>query len=253
MIVDVSDTKEELARTAARLGAEQIRAAIDARGAANIILATGASQIAVLERLVREPDISWSKVTAFHLDEYLDLPATHAASFRGYMKTRFVEQVENLREFVYVEGDADDTAGEVARISQKIAALQIDVAFVGIGENGHLAFNDPPADFDTVDPFIVVDLDEKCRTQQVNEGWFQSLADVPTRAISMSIAEILRSKTIICSVPDERKAEVVKETLEGPITNLCPASILRKHPATHLLLDANSAALTSRDHLMDNP
>jgi len=167
------------------------------------------------------------------------------------MKMRFVEQVKNLREFVYVEGDVEDTVGEIKRISQKIAAVEIDVAFVGIGENGHLAFNDPPADFETVDPFIVVDLDEKCRTQQVNEGWFESFADVPSRAISMSIAEIMRSKSIICSAPDERKAAIVKETLEGPITNMCPASILRTHPATRLLLDADSAALINHDQSME--
>lgn len=242
MIVDISETTDELAQKAARLGAEQIRQAIAERGAAYVILATGASQFAVLDRLVAEPDIDWSKVTAFHLDEYLDLPETHDASFRLYLKSRFVDRVDNLGEFVFVEGDADDTAAEIARVSGRIAAHDIDVAFIGIGENGHLAFNDPPADFDTTEPYIVVDLDEQCRSQQFNEGWFPTLADVPTRAISMSIGQILKSKTIVCSVPETRKAAAVKNALEGPVTNLCPASILQNHDAAYVLLDHQSAA-----------
>ncbi len=243
MITDISNTPDELARKAARLGAVQIRAAIEARDAAYIILATGASQFAVLDHLVREPDISWSKVTAFHLDEYLDLPETHEASFRRYLKARFVDQVKDLREFVFVEGDAEDTAGEIARVSDRIAAQDIDVAFIGIGENGHLAFNDPPADFDTAEPYIIVELDDQCRSQQFNEGWFPSLDQVPSRAISMSISQIMKSMTIVCSVPDERKAVAVKNALEGPVTNLCPASILQTHAAAQLLLDAQSASL----------
>ncbi len=243
MITDISKTSDELAQKAAHLGAAQIRAAIAARGAAHIILATGASQFAVLDCLVREPDISWAKVTAFHLDEYLDLPETHEASFRRYLKARFVDRVNGLREFVFIEGDAEDTANEIARVSGRIAAQDIDVAFIGIGENGHLAFNDPPADFDTAEPYVIVDLDDQCRSQQFNEGWFPSLAQVPSRAISMSIAQIMKSKTIVCSVPDDRKAAAVRDALEGPVTNLCPASILQTHAAAHVLLDAQSAAL----------
>lgn len=247
MIVDISQTPDELARKAARLGAERLRAAIAERDAAHIILATGASQFAVLACLVDEPDIPWSKVTAFHLDEYLGLPATHAASFRRYLKARFVDLVKDLGEFVFIEGDAADTAAEIARVSGRISAQDIDVAFIGIGENGHLAFNDPPADFATADPYIVVELDHQCRLQQFNEGWFPALDQVPSRAISMSIAQILKSKTIVCSVPDERKAAAVKNALEGPVSNLCPASILQTHGAAHVLLDAHSAGRLSRD------
>ena len=242
MIVDTSQTPDELARKAARLGAARMRAAIAAQDAAHIILATGASQFAVLACLVDEPDILWPKVTAFHLDEYLDLPATHDASFRRYLKSRFVDKIKDLGEFVFIEGDADKTGREIARVSARISAQDIDVAFIGIGENGHLAFNDPPADFDTTDPYIVVELDHQCRLQQFNEGWFPELAQVPSRAISMSIAQILKSKTIVCSVPDARKAAAVKHALQGPVTNLCPASILQTHAAAHVLLDALSAA-----------
>ncbi|MHA1571905.1 MAG: 6-phosphogluconolactonase [Alphaproteobacteria bacterium] len=187
MIIDLSDSPGELGQKAARQGAAEIRQAIAERGEARIILATGASQFDVIEALVAEPDIAWSKVTAFHLDEYLDLPEAHKASFRGYLKTRFVAKIDNLGQFFFIEGDAADTGAEIGRVSEAILRSGIDVAFIGIGENGHLAFNDPPADFDTKEPFIVVEMDEKCRLQQANEGWFSDISEVPSRAISMSI------------------------------------------------------------------
>lgn len=249
MNIDLSNNSKELGQKAARLGAAQIRQAIAQRGEAYIILATGASQFEVLDALVGEPDISWSKVTAFHLDEYLELPETHKASFRGYLKERFVAKVDGLGSFVFIEGDRGDTDGEIARVSAEITKNDIDVAFIGIGENGHLAFNDPPADFETTDPYIVVDLDEKCRLQQANEGWFSDLSEVPRRAISMSVHQILASRTIICAVPDARKAAAVKGALEGPVTNLCPASILQNHGGTTVLLDRDSASALDQERL----
>jgi len=215
MIVDLSNSVSELAQKAASLGANEIRSAIDARNEAFIILATGASQLETLTCLIEEPDIDWSKVTAFHLDEYIAMPVTHKASFRRYLTTRFVDKVPTLGSMVLIEGDADDPGGEIARVSAIISAITIDVGFIGIGENSHLAFNDPPADFETEDPFIIVDLDEKCRQQQFGEGWFPSLADVPLQAISMSVREILRARTLVCAVPDERKAEAVKCAIEA--------------------------------------
>ncbi len=249
MKIDLSDSPGELGMKAARQGAGEIRRAISARGEARIILATGASQFDVIAALVAAPDVAWSKVTVFHLDEYLDLPEAHKASFRGYLKTRFAAKIDDLGAFIFIEGDAEDTAGEVARVNKAIGLGDIDVAFIGIGENGHLAFNDPPADFDTKEPYIVVELDEQCRRQQANEGWFAELSEVPRRAISMSIQQILAAKTIICAVPDGRKAGAVQAALEGPVTNLCPASILQTHGQTRLYLDRQSAAKLDQGRL----
>ncbi len=235
--------KRALGQTAARDGAELIRQAIAQRGQANIIVATGASQFEMLEALVETQGLAWNKVTAFHLDEYIGLPITHPASFRLYLWKRFVSRLPlPLAAFHYIDGQ-DDPAAECRRLGERIAAHPIDVAFVGIGENGHLAFNDPPADWQTVQPYLVVNLDEACRRQQLGEGWFKTLADVPTRAISMSCRQILKSGAIICSVPDQRKAQAVKKTVEGPATPLVPASILQQHPQTALYLDRVSASL----------
>lgn len=208
-----------------------------------MILATGASQLETLDALIAAPDIDWSRVTVFHLDEYIGMPDTHRASFRGYLKTRFIDKVGPLKAFVPVNGDASDLEAELDRISKIISEVVIDVAFIGIGENGHLAFNDPPADFETTKPYIVVQLDEACRRQQSGEGWFADFSEVPTQAISMSVREILRSRTLVCAVPDARKAEAVRNALEGPVSNSCPASILRTHDDTYLFLDPESARL----------
>ncbi len=212
MEIIISDTKKELGKKAARKGAELIRKAISERGKANIIVATGASQFEMLKELVKE-DINWSKVTGFHLDEYIGISLTHPASFRKYLKERFVDIV-SLKEFHYVNGDIDP-AGECTRLGELISKQPIDVAFIGIGENGHLAFNDPPADFETEEPYLVVTLDEICRRQQLGEGWFPAFEDVPKKAISMSIKQIMKSKAIICSVPDARKAKAVKGAVGG--------------------------------------
>lgn len=239
----VCATKEELGARAADHGAEAIRRALSERGGANIIVATGASQFEMLASLTKQWGIDWSCVTAFHLDEYIGMPMTHPASFRKYLKERFVDQLpQRLAAFHYIDGEADPAA-ECQRLGKLIEQCPIDVAFIGIGENGHLAFNDPPADFDTEDPYLVVELDEACRRQQLGEGWFPTLDDVPRRAISMSIRRILRSETIVCSVPDRRKAEAVRAALEGPVTPMVPASILQQHPRAAVFLDRESASL----------
>jgi glucosamine-6-phosphate deaminase len=240
MKISIFKTKEEMGREAAAEGTAFIRKAIEQRGSANIILATGASQFEMLTALVKK-NVDWSKVTGFHLDEYIGLPETHPASFRKYLKERFVEKVP-IRAFHFINGE-NEPAMECQRVGKIIRQHPIDVAFVGIGENGHLAFTDPPADFETDEPYIVVTLDEACRRQQLDEGWFKTLDEVPDQAISMSIRQILKSKSIICTVPDLRKAEAVKKVVEGKVTPDVPASILQQHPQAMLYLDEKSAAL----------
>ncbi len=239
MEIIISKNKEELGAKAAEQGAKLINEAIARNGEANVIVATGASQFEMLNELVKQ-DVNWSKVTAFHLDEYIDLPVTHPASFRKYLKERFVGKVK-IKEFHYVNGE-NDPQKECDRLGEIIKGHPIDVAFIGIGENSHLAFNDPPADFDVEDPYIVVELDEACKKQQMGEGWFATINDVPKRAISMSIKQIMKSKNIICSVPDERKAWAVQQAVKGEVTNKIPASILQTHPHTWLFLDEGSAS-----------
>ena len=240
MEIVISESREELAKKAAKKGAELIRAAIKARGEANIIVPAGASQFEMLAALVKE-DLNWSVVTAFHLDEYIGLPITHPASFRKYLKERFADKVIP-RVFNYVNGEIDPE-GECRRLGKLISKYSIDVAFVGIGENSHLAFNDPPADFDTDEAYIVVNLDEACRKQQLGEGWFPTFDDVPKQAISVSIKQIMKAKAIVCTVPDLRKADAVKKAVKGPVTNMAPSSIMQKHAATWLYLDKESASL----------
>lgn len=242
MDVSVHTDGAALGAAAAAEGAAAINAAISEKGSAVVIVATGASQFEMLSALV-EKDIDWSKVTAFHLDEYIGLPIDHPASFRGYLMERFVARVPALGEFVPVDGDAADIAAELARLNARLGPLDVDVCFAGIGENCHLAFNDPPADFSVEDPYIVVTLDEACRRQQLGEGWFPDLDAVPAKAISMSITEIMKAKKIILSVPDARKAPAVRDAVDGQVSNLHPASILQQHRATTLHLDPQSAAL----------
>lgn len=244
MKVVKSQTKQELGKKAAAEGAKHIAEAITRNGKANIIVATGASQFEILEHLIQYKDIPWDKVTGFHLDEYVGLPITHPASFRKYLWERFVSKLPlPLAGFHYVNGDAPDPHAECQRLGAIIAKHPIDVAFVGIGENGHLAFNDPPADFKTDQAYLVVNLDTACRKQQMGEGWFKTINDVPARAISMSCRQIMKSGVIITSVPDQRKAEAVKKSVEGPVTPEAPASIMQQHKAAYLYLDAASASL----------
>jgi glucosamine-6-phosphate deaminase len=230
-----------MSRAAARQAAQSLRAAIAARGGARIIAATGASQFEFLGALTQAPGIDWKRVEMFHLDEYVGLPGTHPASFRRYLLERLVNKTGMAR---YHLLDAEDDAENVAdRVGRELMRAPVDVAFVGIGENGHLAFNDPPADFETERPYLIVTLDEACRRQQVGEGWFASIADVPSRAVSMSVRQILKSREIICVVPDARKAEAVRACFEGNLSPMAPASILRTHENTVVYLDRDSAAL----------
>lgn len=240
MQIEILNSPLELGQSAGGHAADCIRKAIEEKDEANIILATGTSQFETLNQLIVEKNIDWSKVTMFHLDEYIGLPETHPASFRRYLKERFLAKMPPLRAVHLINGETNPE-GECIWLGDLITQYPIDMALVGIGENGHLAFNDPPADFDTEEPYIIVDLDEACRKQQYGEGWFKSVEDVPRQAISMSIRQILKSKQIICSVPDERKAEAVRNTLEKPVSNLCPASILQAHENCTLYLDKDSA------------
>ena len=243
MKVYIGKDKFDMAQKAADMAADKIRAAIAARGEARIIVATGASQFEFLEALVKEPGIDWTKVTGFHLDEYVGIPVTHKASFRGYMRERFVAKTpQPMKVFNEVNGEAADQEAEISRLEALLRVAPIDVACVGIGENGHLAFNDPPADFDTNRAYLVVPLDQKCRMQQVGEGWFPTFDDVPTHAFSMSIKQIMWSKSIVCTCPDTRKADAVKGAVEGPVTNMLPSSILQMHPDCGMFLDPDSAA-----------
>lgn len=237
--------RDAMGRWVAEHAAADLRRAISDSGSANIVVATGASQFEVLSHFVQQPDIDWSVVHGFHLDEYVGLSSDHGASFCRYLKERFVDHV-NMADFQYLRGDEDPSA-TIGRVGDLIAKTRIDLALVGIGENGHLAFNDPPADFETQDPYIIVELDEPCRMQQVGEGWFDSLDDVPTHAISMTVRQILKAGKIYCSVPDERKAAAVRATLEGSITPDVPASILREHDAATLIIDQAAASQLSPD------
>ena len=243
MKITVTEDPIVLGRIAGREAARLIKQTIAQNGVANIILATGTSQFETLRQLLQE-GIDWSKVVMFHLDEYIGLPETHPASFRKYLKERFLAHVPGLKAYHLVDGEADP-ATECDRLGGIIKQHPIDVALVGIGENGHLGFNDPPADFETEAAFIVVRLDEDCRKQQLGEGWFATLADVPQDAITMSIKQVVKSKRIICSVPDSRKAIAIKNCLEGPVGNLHPASILQLHADCVCFLDKASAALLS--------
>lgn len=243
MNVIVAKSKRELGRQAAAHGAGLLRAALKKRRAANIIVATGASQFEMLSNLVKQPGIPWDRVTGFHLDEYVGLPITHSASFRKYLWERFVSKLPlPLAAFHYVNAERNPQA-ECDRLGKIIAKHPIDVAFVGIGENAHVAFNDPPADFRTKRPYLVVELDEACRRQQLGERWFSSLREVPRRAISMSPAQIMKSAAIVCTVPDARKARAVKASLEGGVTPDVPASILQRHRNCTMFLDRASASL----------
>jgi len=239
----VESDKKALGKAAALLGSEAIRSAIDSRGVANIVIATGASQFEMLAALVQQADVDWSRVTAFHLDEYIGMPDSHPASFRRYLKERFISHLPSLRQFHLVNGDAPELAAELDRINALITQHPIDIIFAGIGENAHLAFNDPPADFDATEPFRVVTLEERCRKQQFGEGWFPTLDDVPHQAISMTIPQIMKSRIIVLAVPDRRKAEAVRDTLKGTVSPMVPASILHRHPACHLFLEPESAML----------
>ncbi len=241
MIVKVVDDAMAMGKAAGAQAALAIREAMRARGKARIVAATGASQFHFLEALTAAPGIDWKRVEFFHLDEYIGLPMTHPASFCKFLRERLIDKT-GITEYHLLDGAADP-AQVIRATSLAIAAAPIDIAFAGIGENGHIAFNDPPADFETEEPYLIVNLDEACRKQQVGEGWFTDLAAVPQRAISMSVRQVLRAREIVAVVPDARKAEAVRACFDGPISPMAPASILRTHPNATIYLDKQSSAL----------
>jgi len=246
MILQLSKDANSLAEASARHAARTIQKATKDHGRARIVVATGASQFPFLNALTQIQGIDWNEVEAFHLDEYVGMPMTHPASFRKMLVERLVEKT-GIRKYHLVEGDASDVSAVMRKLGSELNSAPIDVAFIGIGENGHIAFNDPPADFETEDPYILVGLDETCRRQQVGEGWFQDLSQVPTRAMSMSPRQIMKAREIVSVVPDKRKAQAVKLCLEGAISPMAPASLLRQHPNVTVYLDHDSASLLSGD------
>ena len=242
MKIHVDSTAEQMGNRAAQETARRIRAAVQANGVCRILLSTGASQFEMLDALTKMEDIPWNQVVMFHLDEYVGMPMTHPASFRKYLKERFIDKVHPGAYF-FVNGEGD-IQKNIETLTQEIRKAPIDVALVGIGENGHIAFNDPPADFETHEAYIVVNLDERCKKQQLGEGWFATMADVPNQAISMTVYQIMQSKAILSVVPGLRKAQAIQNTLEAPqVTNRIPATKLREHSDWELFLDSDSASL----------
>ncbi|MBR4941363.1 MAG: 6-phosphogluconolactonase [Clostridia bacterium] len=243
MKLSISENNKELGKAAAADVAARIREAIALRGEARVVLSTGASQFDMFEALVTE-DVDWSKVDMFHLDEYIALPITHKASFRKYLQERFVDRV-NLRSVNYVDTEGDINEA-IAAISAKLLEKPIDIGLIGIGENGHIAFNDPPADFGTEACYIVVDLDDNCKRQQVREGWFPTIDDVPKQAVSMTVHRIMMCRSVISVVPHQVKANAIAKTLSTPVCPEVPATMLKMHPDWSLYLDRNSASLIEK-------
>jgi len=243
VIVRVFDDKISLGAAAAEQAATTMRQAIFDGRRARIIVATGTSQLDFLDALTKAKNIDWQRVEMFHLDEYVGLPITHPASFRKYLLERLILKT-GITHYDLLDGSGD-LSEVVRRVGEILQSAPVDIAFAGIGENGHLAFNDPPADFQAEEPYLIVNLDEACRRQQVDEGWFADLSEVPLRAISMSVRQILKAKGIISVVPDARKALAVKRCVEGEISPMAPASILRTHPNATIYLDRDSAGLLS--------
>src|SRR5215831_13022165 len=216
MLIRVFNDREALGHTAAEHAAEVIRQAIAAQGFARIIAATAASRREFLAALTSAPGIDWPRVEAFHLDEYAGLPLSHPGSFRGMLLSQLIQKT-GITKYHLLEGDAPDLGAAARRASEALASAPIDICFLGIGENGHIAFNDPPADFETQEPYIIVNLDEACRQQQVGEAWFADISQVPTRALSMSAQQILKARELLAVVPDVRKAQAIKLCFEGPV------------------------------------
>lgn len=244
MLLRVFSDKVTLGRAASEQAANAIRNAISQRGKARIIAATAASQLEFLDALTKAPGIDWTRVEAFHLDEYIGLPISHPGSFRKMLMTELVNKT-GIKQYHLLDGDAPDPSAIVREVGMQLASAPIDIAFLGIGENGHIAFNDPPADFNTEEPYIIVNLDEACRQQQVGEAWFADITQVPKQAISMSAKQILKAREILAVVPDQRKARAIQTCFEGEISPMAPASILRRHPSATVYLDTNSASLLS--------
>jgi glucosamine-6-phosphate deaminase len=241
VVVKIFPDKKSLSIAAAEQASTILQRSIHDRDRARIVVATGTSQLDFLDALATSPDIDWQRVEMFHLDEYVGLPITHPASFRKYLLEKFIHKA-GIAHYHLLDGDVDEV---IRQVGAALKSAPVDVAFAGVGENAHLAFNDPPADFDTHQPYLVVELDEACRRQQVGEGWFANISEVPRQAISMSVRQILQAREIISVVPDARKAHAVKLCVEGEITPMAPASILRTHPAATLYLDRESAGQLS--------
>ena len=246
MLLRVFNDSTSMARAAAEQAADSIRKAIADSGRCRLVLATGTSQFEFLEFLTKSDGIDWKKVEAFHLDEYVGMAVTHPASFRKILLERVIHKT-GITNYHFIESDAADLLGAVRAVGRELTSAPIDVAFVGIGENGHIAFNDPPADFETKEPYLVVELDEICRRQQVGEGWFADISEVPTRAVSMSPRQIMHAREIVAVVPDQRKAKAVRLCLEGQVRPEAPASILRKHPNTTVFVDQDSSSLLAAE------
>jgi len=242
MLLKVFPDKSSLSKAAAEQAATAIRSAIARQGHARIVAATAASQIEFLDALTQAPRIDWSKVEAFHLDEYIGLPVTHPGSFRKMLLEQLIQKT-GISRYHLLDGDALDPAAIARRVSKELASSPVDIEFLGIGENGHLAFNDPPANFEVEDPYIVVELDEACRRQQVGEAWFADISQVPRRALSMSVRQVLKAKEILAVVPDQRKAQAIHACFAGEINSMAPASILRTHQNATVYLDKNSASM----------
>lgn len=244
MNMNIYEDKKTTSKFAAEKAREILTKCIEENGEAVFVIATGNSQLDFLSYLANYDDIDWSKTTLYHLDEYVGISEDHKASFRKYIKENFISRVSEIKEVNLIDG-MNDPNKECKRLNEIMnQEEQIDISFVGIGENGHLAFNEPPADFEEEDPFVVVELDDMSRKQQVKEGWFESINDVPKKAITMTIKQIMKSENIICTVPGERKAEAVKNCLgDDKVTPEYPASILKEHKKTYMFLDENSAKL----------
>lgn len=239
MEIRICENSKALGKSAAEYVARVITDAIEKKGSARIVLSTGASQFDTLEALVAIPGIEWNKVEMFHLDEYVDLPVTHVASFRKYLKERFVDKVGELLAVHFVDG----TAEGIADITREIRRAPIDIGLIGIGENAHIAFNDPPADFDTKEAYIIVNLNERCKRQQMGEGWFATIDDVPKQAVSMTAYQIMQCEKIVSCVPHKVKAEAIRNTLcASEVTNEVPATLLKTHKDFVLYVDMNSAS-----------
>ena len=247
MKIVIAEDRVAMGKYTAQQAAAYLRMCLEEKAECNLVVATGSSQFEVLDSLVQEPGIDWQRVNGYHLDEYIGLPRSHSASFCGYLASRFVDRVP-MKSFFYLDG-TQLPAELKADASRRIAGVSIDLMLCGIGENAHLAFNDPPANFTTQDPYLIVDLDEACLKQQVGEGWFDSLEQVPTQAISMSIHRILTASKILCSVPDRRKARAVRDAVEGEVSPLVPATALRQHADVTLVLDAAAAMKLSTTSL----
>ncbi|MBQ7034540.1 MAG: 6-phosphogluconolactonase [Clostridia bacterium] len=239
MEIRICKNSEELGISAAKHVATVLKECIAKKDSARIVLSTGASQFDTLKALVKEPGIEWNKVEMFHLDEYVDLPITHGASFRKYLQERFVDQVGTLKAVHFVDG----TKECIAKLTEEIRKAPVDIGLIGIGENAHIAFNDPPADFDTKEAYIIVNLNDRCKQQQMGEGWFETIDDVPKQAVSMTAYQIMQCERIVSCVPYAVKAEAVENTVKATeVTNLVPATLLKTHPDFILYVDEDSAA-----------